>query len=682
MSAQITSSASSTSASSVEGGGESSAPSAAAAPPPGAAGRGSFMPPVSEILGGAGVIQRKASDPGAQAESILSGGSRAESAMSSLPSGGGSALDSGVAGGVESATGQSLGDVRVHGDSASSAAADSIGARAFTVGQNIYLGSGQSSGDQSLMSHEAAHTIQQSGGGGAPQAKMSVSQPGDALEQEADQVASAAMSGGTATVSVGAAAGAVQRDAVSDFEDKMSYGAFDWAITDSEATEAFDLLAGMDQPTLIASLARISQTAKSRLLDNLPAAVKARPAFARVLCAMGPAAVQPYIESLLSYGVFDWAVTDGDIRTVLTIFHTLEMEQAAELFGKMTGKFKARFISNMPKGTEMSAPMKKALFHIVNGAVTVEQARELFEVRFNHPVVDQPPDPSAAAGAPATAVWTLDTIRQVWKQLDGLPDQDVSGIQIWQAFQALNTSGGFYSFTHIEIGVNATPEKMAHTVRHEIGHGVHAALKAVVDAWLQGSVDFWYTDFATWIDELGGYPAKYTHPTDGEKDFDAAAKAAVLALVEGYTGNTSWDPTKASPETGADDVQTAQWNAMGEPLKNACKQSKSYWYSNWSNFQQAGGRRYFLNHWYHAPYRFGATAASAITATGDNYSAMSEQELFANCYAEYFHDPAGVDDHSKWGGGLPSSVKDFFETCIVGRHPYEEFTKAQARKNT
>ena len=678
----------------MEGGGEASSPSAAAAgaaPPPGAAGRGSFMPSVSEMTGssgGGGIIQRQASsDPAGRAESILSGGGRAESAVASLPGGGGSQLDSGVASGVQQATGQALGDVRVHGDAASTRAADSVGARAFTMGQNIYLGSGQSAGDKGLMAHEAAHTIQQSGGGGAPQAKMSVSQPGDALEREADQVASAALSGGTATVSVGAAsAGAVQRDVVSDVESKMSYGALDWAVTDSEATEAFDLLAGLDQPALIAALTRLSQTAKSRLLDNLPGAVKARPAFARVLCAMGPAAVQPYIENLLSYGVFDWAVTDGDIRTVLSIFQTLEVEQAAALFGRMTGKFKARFISNMPKGTAMSAAMKKALLHVVSGAVTVDQARELFQVRFNHPIVDQPPAAApatpAAAPAPATAVWTLDTIRQVWKQLDSLPDQDVSGIQIWNAFQALNTSGGFYKGTHIEIGVNATPEKMAHTVRHEVGHGVHDQLKGVVNAWLQGSIDFWYTDWSTWIDELGGYPAKFTHPTDGEKDFGDDAKAAIKAMVEGFTNSGNWNPAKTSPETGADATKTAQWNAMGEPLKNACKQSKAYWYSNWASFQQAGGRRYFLNHWYHRPYRFGGTAASGITASGDNYSAMSEQEFFANCYAQYFSDPAGVDDHSKWGGGLPGSVKDFFDTCIVQRHPYDDFTKAQAKKNT
>jgi hypothetical protein len=31
---------------------------------------------------------------------------------------------------------------------------------------------------------------------------------------------------------------------------------------------------------------------------------------------------------------------------------------------------------------------------------------------------------------------------------------------------------------------------------------------------------------------------------------------------------------------------------------------------------------------------------------------------------------------------LPSSVKAFFETCVVQRHPYDTFTQSQKRKET
>lgn len=99
-------------------------------------------------------------------------------------------------------------------------------------------------------------------------------------------------------------------------------------------------------------------------------------------------------------------------------------------------------------------------------------------------------------------------------------------------------------------------------------------------------------------------------------------------------------------------------------------------------FETAPARNYFLNHWYHLPYRFGATAKTAIGATGDEYTAMSEKEFFANCYAEYFEDPAGMQDHTNWGGSLPGAVKDFFSMCVVDRHPYSDFQKSQATSNT
>ena len=45
--------------------------------------------------------------------------------------------------------------------------ADSMGAKAFTQGSDISLGSGQSADDLGLMAHEAAHVVQQAGGSGS-----------------------------------------------------------------------------------------------------------------------------------------------------------------------------------------------------------------------------------------------------------------------------------------------------------------------------------------------------------------------------------------------------------------------------------------------------------------------------------------------------------------------------------
>ncbi|UIP07853.1 DUF4157 domain-containing protein [Erythrobacter sp. SDW2] len=67
---------------------------------------------------------------------------------------------------IETELGQDLGHVRVHEGGDAAAAASSIGAKAFTHGNHIWLGPGQSSSDTALMAHEATHTVQQGSGGG------------------------------------------------------------------------------------------------------------------------------------------------------------------------------------------------------------------------------------------------------------------------------------------------------------------------------------------------------------------------------------------------------------------------------------------------------------------------------------------------------------------------------------
>jgi Domain of unknown function (DUF4157) len=69
---------------------------------------------------------------------------------------------------VEAAVGSDLGDVRVHRDAGAAEAASALGARAFTVGRDMFFGQGQfnpaTMGGQKLIAHEAAHTVQQRGG--------------------------------------------------------------------------------------------------------------------------------------------------------------------------------------------------------------------------------------------------------------------------------------------------------------------------------------------------------------------------------------------------------------------------------------------------------------------------------------------------------------------------------------
>ncbi len=83
-----------------------------------------------------------------------------------LPStSGGTPLSPSVRGFMEPRFGTDFGAVRVHTGQQAAATSREIGARAFTVGSNIWLGHGESTSDHGLMAHELTHVVQQGGAG-------------------------------------------------------------------------------------------------------------------------------------------------------------------------------------------------------------------------------------------------------------------------------------------------------------------------------------------------------------------------------------------------------------------------------------------------------------------------------------------------------------------------------------
>jgi hypothetical protein len=105
--------------------------------------------------------------------------------------GGGQKLDHSSRDKIGDALGDPLDDVRVHTDDHANALASSVSARAFTTGTDVYFAKGEyspgSSDGQQLLAHELTHVVQQRG---APSSgPLTVSQPGDALEQEAEAAA-------------------------------------------------------------------------------------------------------------------------------------------------------------------------------------------------------------------------------------------------------------------------------------------------------------------------------------------------------------------------------------------------------------------------------------------------------------------------------------------------------------
>jgi hypothetical protein len=109
--------------------------------------------------------------------------------------GGGQGMDHGTRAQMETAFGADFSGVRIHTDSRADGLSQSLSARAFTTGRDVFFRQGEytpgSSSGRELLAHELTHVVQQNGNG--IQRKMTVSEPGDAHEVEAEQMARAVM---------------------------------------------------------------------------------------------------------------------------------------------------------------------------------------------------------------------------------------------------------------------------------------------------------------------------------------------------------------------------------------------------------------------------------------------------------------------------------------------------------
>ncbi len=96
----------------------------------------------------------------------------AESSITSLR-GGGQPLPRSLRAFFEPRIGADFGQVRIHAGQPASAAAELVGARAFTVGSHVVFAAGAFAPDTAdgtrLLAHELAHVVQQSGGSGGAQ---------------------------------------------------------------------------------------------------------------------------------------------------------------------------------------------------------------------------------------------------------------------------------------------------------------------------------------------------------------------------------------------------------------------------------------------------------------------------------------------------------------------------------
>ncbi|MDB9328485.1 DUF4157 domain-containing protein, partial [Nodularia spumigena CS-590/02] len=144
-----------------------------------------------------------------QRQEAIGGGEASTDLESSINSArvGGQAIADNIREPMEVAFGADFSGVKVHTDGQSDQLNRSIQARAFTTGQDVFFRSEEynpgSRGGQELLAHELTHVVQQNGGAvmrslfNSPQwsaspiqAKLTIGEPGDRYEQEADRVVS------------------------------------------------------------------------------------------------------------------------------------------------------------------------------------------------------------------------------------------------------------------------------------------------------------------------------------------------------------------------------------------------------------------------------------------------------------------------------------------------------------
>lgn len=136
-------------------------------------------------------------------------GAGLEQVPAALAAANGRPLDAATRRRMEQATGADLGAVRVHTDAQADRAAREINAHAFVHGQDVFFRGGRyephSKAGRELLAHELTHTVQQKATPPAapPPSEFRISQPGDAVEREADAVARGVARGQAAPPAVG-----------------------------------------------------------------------------------------------------------------------------------------------------------------------------------------------------------------------------------------------------------------------------------------------------------------------------------------------------------------------------------------------------------------------------------------------------------------------------------------------
>jgi hypothetical protein len=209
---------------------------------------------------------------------------------------------------------------------------DGLASQAFTYGNHIWFGREQSVEPTPLLAHELVHVVQS-------QRAPAYSPLRRSVESDARRI-----------------------------EGLLSYGLFDWAITDNDAIEALEILSNLPTDLQRDVLRRIDL---ERLRENLP--VTHMPILERILAAAGPPPANvretvSRIQDLLSYGLFDWAITDNDAREAFRLLTSLPPNEQQRVILVIDYQ---RLLDNLPDARD------RERLRAIRGPAAVHESAEL-----------------------------------------------------------------------------------------------------------------------------------------------------------------------------------------------------------------------------------------------------------------------------------------------------------------
>jgi len=205
--------------------------------------------------------------------------------------------------------------VRIHTGEGAAETTDALGAQAFTYGANIAFAPGRFDPREpvgrELLAHELAHVLQGSGG-----IARAVSPQYPTIKKN------------------------------------LTYGLFDWAITDAEAHQVLGILQGLSPADFTDTVQQMEKDGLvNRLLENI--ADSDRTAFAPLIQKLhqerGGAETARFIESLMSYGLLDWVITDEEAHMALEALKSLQPTPAKfkDVVARIPRKQYERFYDNL-----------------------------------------------------------------------------------------------------------------------------------------------------------------------------------------------------------------------------------------------------------------------------------------------------------------------------------------------